>query len=407
MPTSHAPTGTTRQELDWWYAPTGTTRVEIGHLYHSPDGTSYDILYEHGDLPTITTFTISPTSGTATSVSTITAAWTVAGETTAGRSYNYGATMTAATSPVHRTGWSARHNVGSIVYTPATAIRGHLSFVTYFASAGGTTVGADLNTRYFVRVDFTVADNTNGYVGDGSPQLVPTELQVDGVGYPLTPRDPSNPARGYTSAAGVPAFVDGQTYNINVKYSDDTWAWPETNRAATVAGTTTYPTVQVVQTLASGPVTTFASTAVPSGSVTITRPNEDATYRFEATNAEGSAHLARHFDFRSAPTGLALTLVSQTPDQHFADDTLVLRAAFTADPLVSATIEAPGFTTITGVTNGSEHRRVVPRNVGSVRNITFLLRVRGVSPSNQPYPAAGAEATATLAVSIPRRGAGG
>ena len=395
MPLRHGTGAAASSVPDIWRRGMGGANSNlIDHMYRGTGPNTYTGVYSRAVLPSITSFTLTPDNATAASAATLAAEYTVAGVTTQGRTYNYGARLTTQSSSLStdfRIGWSQTHGFGTV--TPGNQ-SGNLTFICYFHSTPSQTVGDDLNRRYFVRTNFSSGpDYTN--------RKTATTLSVNGVDYPLSARGSS----GWTTAQDVPEWTRNQTYNVQVTFSDGTTAWPNT-QSATVAGTTTYPTVEIIQTLASGPTTTFASTAVPSGTVTITRPNEDASYNFVATNAAGSAHVVRHFDFRQAPTGLALTLVSQTPDANFADDTLLVRAAFTADP-ATATIEAAGLPTISGVTNGSTHRILVARQSGSVRNITFTLRVRGVNTSNQPYPASGAEATATLAVTIPRRGAGG
>ena len=388
MPLRHGTGAATSSVPSIWRRGTGGAGSNlIDHMYRGTGARTYENVYSRAVLPTITSFTITPDNATAASAATIAAAYNVPGTTTAGRSYNYGSVMTAGQSSVghFRTGWSQTHGFGSV--NPGNQA-GNLTFVNYFASTPSQTVGDDLNRRYFVRTNFSSGP-------DFANRKTATTLSVNGINYPLSARGTS----GWTSAQDVPAFVSGSSYNIQVTFSDGTTAWPNT-QTATVAGTTTFPTVEIIETLAGGGTTTHATNVLPEGTISITRPSQDASFNLVATNAAGSAHIVRHFDFRTALSGLAIDLVSHTGDLPFNADSIIrLRFRWTGDPgEASVTVQNYAQQNLTLVQNGSTHQFTIPRGAAT-QTITWTLLVSGVNANNQSVGL-----STTRAIVIPSRG---
>ena len=342
------------------------TYREIDHIYAGVSPTEYHEVFVRPALPTITSFAISPTNGTAGSLAStpnITASWTVGSYQAL--LYNYGAVMTAGQSG-RQVGWSRtttprgyRDLYGSVSITPpADWFRGlywdNQSRV-YVVVASGATVAS---------------------------------IAINGVTHAIS---------GGRTQSQTPAIVSGQTYNIQATATDGRTAWPDTQAARGPR----YPTISIAQTNADGSTLTHVVTAVPSGTQTIQTPTQDATFRFDATNIEGTRSARARFDYRTALSNLSIVITGYRPQAGTAaniQEQPVVRFSWTGDPS-SAYVLAPTASParIDNVQNGSEHTFLVPFGEAA-RDLVFQLLCSGVDTNN-----ASIGLTANRTIHVPAR----
>ena len=78
-----------------------------------------------------------------------------------------------------------------------------------------------------------------------------------------------------------------------------------------------------------------------SGATTVRVPGEDAVYRLDVANPEGTASATQRFDHRTALSGVSIGISGYTPQRGFAAGSQiepVLALRWTGDPITSATL---------------------------------------------------------------------
>lgn len=392
-------------------APATITEADHGYIGNSP----HEVLsvFSRPSLPTITSFTLTPGEETEEQRTArnapLTAAWAVAATSTASQvTYNYGTVLTVGESATghFRRGYSIQHGFGSV--SVASTI-GRISFITYFESTPAQTVGSTLNTHFFIRNDFAqLTDQT---------QATPRALDVNGVRYLMEDRPDG---RGFTSVmAGVPPFVVGQTYNIQVWVGGtagqpSTWqaAFPNT-LTATRTAPAVYPPVALAFTLANGTRSAISIVQGGTGNVTIPTPTQDGVATLTATNIEGPVHALARYNLRQRLRSLTLQEVADTTGAtNNIQSRIGINAAWTADPTTAASLTVSGYPSLniadllrntplpTSLQRAAWHTTrwfIIPRGA-TQQTVTFTLSVTGVNAQN-----AAATLTTTLNVTVPAR----
>ena len=370
------------------------TYREIDHIYAGVSPTEYHEVFVRPALPTITSFAISPTNGTAGSLAStpnITASWTVAGveETVPGTPGSPApATLRAgATRLGEHIGWSSVTVGGSISPAPTNNVLEGIYWST-------------ISNRFVVRLSRPVG-LANTHFGT---------LTIGSASYNLITRN-ILPSTSILYAQGLNAnpFRTGRTYSVQVTFlSQYTSGRLPTGQTAVFysAGTpsttrTVYPTISIAQTNADGSTLTHVVTAVPSGTQTIATPTQDATFRFDATNIEGTRSARARFDYRTALSNLSIVITGYRPQAGTAaniQEQPVVRFSWTGDPS-SAYVLAPTASParIDNVQNGSEHTFLVPFGEAA-RDLVFQLLCSGVDTNN-----ASIGLTANRTIHVPAR----